>query len=130
MNALDSIGEGRVSRPCYHSGREFMKDKSEIARVLADAHRRVEPAISRIIRVVAGGDRERDLDEPIKLLEVNPDTSESGILPIAFGADPPRIPFPSLVIEVTEGEFDKIRSGSLFLPDGWQLGDTLYPTAA
>jgi hypothetical protein len=105
-------------------------DKSEIARVLADAHRGVEPAISRIIRLVADGDRERDSGEPIKLLEVNPDTSASGIFPIAFGADPPRIPFPSVVIEVTEGEFDEIRNGSLFLPDGWQLGYTLYPTAA
>ncbi|HEV2991521.1 MAG TPA: hypothetical protein VG759_24005 [Candidatus Angelobacter sp.] len=109
---------------------DAMPDKSEIARVLAEAHRNIEPAISRIIRLVADGDREHDSREPIKLLEVNPDTSPSGILPIAFGADPPRVPFPSVIIEVTEAEFDKIRNGSLFLPDGWKLGDTLYPTAA
>ena len=98
--------------------------------MIAEAHRRIEPASSRIIPLVADDDRERDSGEPIKLLEVNPDTSASGILPIAFGADPSRIPFPSVVIEVTEGEFNEIRSGNLFLPDGWQLGDTLYPTAA
>ncbi len=107
-----------------------MPDKDEIARAIAEAHRRVEPAINRIIRVVADEDSEADSSEPIKLLEVNPDTSASGILPIAFGADPPNIPFPSVVIEVTEGEFDEIQNGRLFLPEGWQLGNTLYPTAA
>jgi hypothetical protein len=100
-------------------------DKTEIARRLAGAHRSIEPGISRIVRVVA--DREQDVSEPVKLLEVNPDTSPSGIVPIAFSADPPRIPFPSVVIEVTEAEFDKILRGSLPLPDGWRLGDELYP---
>jgi hypothetical protein len=103
-------------------------DKSEIARTLADAHRKVEPGISRIVRVIA--DQEQATDEPVKLLEVNPDTSPSGIVPIAFGPDPPRIPFPSVVIEVTEAEFESIRSGSLRLPDGWRLSDTLYPSTA
>ncbi len=96
--------------------------------MLADAHREIEPAISRIFRVIS--DREQDTDEPVKLLEVNPDTSPSGIFPIAFSADPPRVPFPLVVIEVTEGEFEKINEGSLPLPDGWRLGEPLYqPTA-
>jgi hypothetical protein len=34
------------------------------------------------------------------------------------------------VIEVTEAEFENIRTGRLPLPDGWRLGDTLYPGAA
>jgi len=105
-----------------------LPDKGEIARLLADAHREYEPAITRIIRVVA--DKEQALDEPVKLLEVNPDTSPSGIVPIAFGPDPPRIPFASVIIEVTEGEFESIRAGGLVLPDGWRLGDTLYQSAA
>lgn len=105
-----------------------MPNKSETARVLADAHRKVEPGIRRIIRVVAV--REDDAGEPVKLLEVNPDTSPSGIFPIAFSPDPPRVPFPSVVIEVTEGEFEKIKAGSLTLPDGWQLGETLYSSTA
>jgi len=105
-----------------------MPDKGEIAKVLADAHREYEPSITRIIRVIA--DQEHATDEPVKLLEVNPDTSPSGIVPIAFGPDPPRIPFPSVVIEVTETEFESVRAGGLLLPDGWRLGDTLYPSAA
>jgi hypothetical protein len=103
-------------------------DKSQVARMLADAHREIEPGISRIFRVIS--DKEQDADEPIKLLEVNPDTSPSGIVPIAFGADPPRVPFPSMVIEVTEGEFEKIRAKSLPLPEGWRLGEPLYQHTA
>jgi hypothetical protein len=104
-----------------------MVDKSKIARELADAHRKFEPGIMRIIRVVT--DSEDDPGEPVKLLEVNPDTSPSGIVPIAFGPDPPQIPFPTVVIEVTEAEYDKILEGSLKLPDGWLRDETLYPRA-
>lgn len=105
-----------------------LADKGEVAKALAEAHRKIEPGINRIVRVIA--DQEQASDEPVKLLEVNPDTSPSGIVPIAFGPDPPRIPFPSVVIEVTEAEFENIRTGRLPLPDGWRLGDTLYPGAA
>lgn len=107
--------------------RGTMPEKSEIARLLADAHREVEPAISRIIRLLS--DRENESREPVKLLEVNPATSPSGILPIAFTADPPRVPYPSVVVEVTEAEFEQINAGALRLPDGWRLGDVLYPSA-
>jgi hypothetical protein len=103
-------------------------DKGEAASALAEAHRRIEPAISRIVRVIAEG--EHTSDEPVKLLEVNPETSPSGIIPIAFGPDPPAIPFPSIVIEVTEAEFERLLAGSLTLPEGWRLGDTLYSQAA
>jgi hypothetical protein len=105
-----------------------LPDKSAVAMVLADAHRKFEPAIKSIIRVVAN--EESAAHEPVKLLEVNPQTSPSGIVPIAFGPDPPQIPFPSVVIEVTEGEFENIRSGKLPLPEGWRLGEILYPSAA
>ena len=67
-----------------------MPEKNEIALRLAEAHRTMEPAINRIVRLVAAGEDESR--EPVKLLEVNPGTSPSGILPIAFGADPPRVP--------------------------------------
>ena len=59
-----------------------MPEKNEIARLLADAHRAFETAISRIVRLVS--DREKKLAKPVKLLEVNPATSPSGIFPIAF----------------------------------------------
>ena len=104
-----------------------MLDKKDVARTLAEAHRRVDPEIRCIIRVVA--EREDDPAEPVKLLEVNSDTPRAGIVPIAFGAAPPEVPFPSVIIEVTEDELKEIRSGSLPLPNGWRLQGTLYPTA-
>ncbi len=105
-----------------------MPEKDEVARQLAEAHRTMDPAINRIIRLLA--EREDDAREPVKLLEVNPATSPSGIFPIAFTADPPRVPYPSVVVEVTEAEFDQINAGTLPLPAGWHLGSTLYPAAA
>jgi hypothetical protein len=105
-----------------------MPDKDEVARLLADAHREIEPTIERIVRLVS--QQEADAHEPVKLLEVNPATSPSGIMPIAFGADPPDVPYPSIVVEVTPDEFDRLRNGQLHLPNGWTLGDTIYPRAA
>jgi hypothetical protein len=104
------------------------QSKDEIARVLAEAHHDMEPVISRIVRLVA--DQEGDEREPVKLLEVNPATSPSGILPIAFAADPPGVPYASVVVEVTEREFEQIREGRLDLPAGWRMGETLFPAAA
>ena len=101
-----------------------MPEKDEIAKLLADAHRQIEPTIRRIIRLLT--EREDDIREPVKLLEVNPATSPSGIFPIAFTADPPEIPYPSVVVEVTEVEFEQINAGTLKLPTGWRLGNTLY----
>jgi hypothetical protein len=103
-------------------------DKRAVANALAHAHREIEPSISRIVQVV--DDRDSESGEPVKLLEVNPQTFESGILPVVFGADPPRVPFPSVIIEVTEREYQAIRDGSLSLPHGWRLGETIFPAAA
>lgn len=105
-----------------------MPTKEEIANLLAAAHRRIEPSISRIVRLVA--EREEEANEPVKLLEVNPATSPSGIVPVAFTADPPDVPYPSVVVEVTESEYTRICSRELPLPQGWDLGDTIFPAAA
>jgi hypothetical protein len=103
-------------------------DKTEMAKTLARAYKQADPTISRIVRVLA--DPEQEATEPVKLLEVNPETSASGIIPVSLGAAPPEFPFPSVVIEVTENEFDAIREGKLPLPEGWRLDETLYPVPA
>jgi len=102
-----------------------MPDKDEVAALLAVAHREAEPGITRIVRLV--GPRETEAREPVKLLEVNPATSPSGVLPIAFTADPPNVPYASVVIEVTPDEYTRIERGELPLPNDWSLGVTLYP---
>lgn len=105
-----------------------MRKKSDVARLLAEAHRELEPTIRYIVHLI--NDREDDVSEPVKLLEVNPVTSPSGICPIAFAADPPQVPYPSVIVEVTEMEFEQIKQGKLPLPAGWRLGETLFPAAA
>jgi hypothetical protein len=105
-----------------------MTSREEVARLLAKAHCEAEPSIVRIVRLVS--QVEDDDRDPVKLLEVNPETSPSGILPIAFAADLPDVPFPSVVVEVTPDEFAQIEKGKLALPNGWRLGTTLFPVAA
>ena len=104
-----------------------MQNKDTVAFNLAQSHRDADPAITRVVRLLS--DSETQTMEPIKLLEVNPDTSPSGVLPIAFGPDSDSgVPFPAIVIEVTESEFEQIEDGQLSLPDGWRIGQTIYPT--
>ena len=101
-----------------------MLEKDEIARVLAQAHKEIEATITRIVRIV--GPNEADGREPIKLLEVNTAATPSGIWPIAFTPDPPKIPYGSVVVEVTPGEYDAIVANELVLPTGWKLGEELF----
>ncbi len=104
-----------------------MKNKDIVAIDLAQAHRDADPAITRVVRLLS--DSEAQTMEPIKLLEVNPETSPSGVLPIAFAPDlETGIPFPAIIIEVTESEFELIEDGQLSLPDGWRRGQTIDPT--
>ena len=105
-----------------------MDEKDDTARVLAEAHHQEQTTITRIVRLL--GPREEDGSEPIKLLEVNPATSPSGIWPIAFTPDPPEVRFGSVVVEVTPAEYEDIVAQRLLLPHGWTLGDTLYQSAA
>lgn len=105
-----------------------MPDKDDIARILAIAHQNLEATITTIVRLVST-DEEAE-SEPIKLLEVNSATSPSGIWPVAFSADPPEIPYATVVVEVTPKEYEEIRRGQMELPEGWRLGDVLYGTAA
>jgi hypothetical protein len=103
-----------------------MTVKEDTAKKQAEAHRRIEPSILRIMRIVTSG--EESPAEPVKLLEVNRDTSPSGIVPIAFGPTE-GVPFPSVVVEVTPDEYEKLTRNQLELPAGWKLGETLYEVA-
>ena len=100
-----------------------MKTKDEVARELAEAHRKFEPDITRIQRITTT--EEENPNEPVKLLEVNPETPPSGIVPVAFGAVN-GLPYPSVVVEVTPDEYDRLKGGELTLPAGWALGETLF----
>ena len=107
-----------------------MPDKELEATILAAAHYRVEPGIREIYRVLGPQDAEASPSEPIKLLEVNVDTIPAGVMPLGFGPLPTSgIHFPSIIIEVTPDEFDRIQNAELLLPSGWVLGG-LMPRSA
>jgi len=60
--------------------------------------------------------------EPVKLLEVNARSIPTGIQGVYFGPDPSAgILFPSIVYEVTPGEFERIERGELPLPAGMRM---------
>lgn len=94
---------------------------------LAKRHYEIEPGLTQIFRITDTAEDAQIIHaHPIKLLEVNANTVESGVMPLHFGPAPARgIPFSSVIIEVTPNEFEKIRSHELKLPDGWEIGEEL-----
>ncbi|KPA17377.1 hypothetical protein MHK_002398 [Candidatus Magnetomorum sp. HK-1] len=101
------------------------KSKWETAVRLARGHFEVEPHLKRIFLLEPI--KEQDPDEPIKLLEIVEGTIERGIEPIAFTSDPEHgIDYPSMIIEVSPGEFQHICNGEISLKDnGWMVGKEL-----
>ena len=104
--------------------------RDAVAQRLAQAHYAVEPGIRAIVQLEAGASREGDSKEPIKLLEVNDNTTAIGIHPIFFGAHPDSgILYPSVIVEVTSAEYEQIRRQPSMLPNGWRLGRELARVA-
>lgn len=95
------------------------------AEVLARNHCEVEPNLTCAFLIESTN--EDDPNEPIKLLEVVEGTIERGIEPVAFTADPDRgLDYPSMIVEVSPGEYERIRLGGLDLGRlGWKLGEEL-----
>jgi len=101
-----------------------MRTKDENARDLAEKHYEVESGLIRIFRLTGGNEVELKPTEPIKLLEVNEHTTPSGIMPLQFGPVPASgIFYPSVIVEVTPDEFERIQTRELALPQGWQIGE-------
>jgi hypothetical protein len=124
------------NEPCPHCGsRERIvvaldvavaAEKEAAAAELAKIHYNLEAGLSQIFRLTSSARSEVSPTEPIKLLEVNEDTVESGVMPLNFGPMPNRgINFPSTIIEVTPNEFKRIQMHELRLPEGWQIREEL-----
>ena len=102
-----------------------MKTKDEEARQLAETHYQLEAGITKIFRILSAEAESRP-NEPIKLLEVNQFTVPSGVMPLQFASSPNHgIHYPSVIIEVTPEEFERIQKRELALPKNWTLGDLL-----
>lgn len=103
-----------------------MLDKEEARKRLALKHYSLEPGITHIFTLWGTPEYETRPGEPIKLLEVNTNTVPSGVMPLHFGPVPASgVPFPSVIVEVTPAEFERIKSSELKLPKDWRLGDEL-----
>jgi hypothetical protein len=103
-----------------------MRTKDQTAKLLADAHFRLDEGITRIFRIMEAD--EGDRLKPVKLLEINPMTAEVGISPVGLSADPGRgIAYPSVIVEISPDEFEQLRRGELNLPHDWRLGEELFP---
>lgn len=96
-----------------------MQEKDEVAASLIAWHFRIEPELRAIYRIISAN--EDVPGEPIKLLEVNAASVETGrVVPFAFGAAGD-ITYPSVVAEVTPAEMDAIRQAKIALPTAWSL---------
>jgi len=103
-----------------------MLSKDEQARELARKHYDIEDGITQIVRITQSAEVETGPTAPIILLESNTNTVPSGVTPIRFGPDPASgVQYPSVIVEVTPEEFDRIKSRELQLPLGWNLADPI-----
>ena len=116
--------KGVLMRTINASDQPVATEKAEAAKQLAKRHYDVEAGLTKIFRLTGTADVEVSPLEPIKLLEVNTTTASSGIMPLHFGAAPSSgIPFPSIIVEVTPDEFEKIQTQELKLPEGWRIAE-------
>lgn len=101
------------------SPRVIPPTKDEAAQTLIRWHFTIEPATLEIYRFLAHD--EETADEPIKLLEVNQATMETGRIdtfPFGPAGD---IPYPIVIAQITPEEMQRVRDGSIVLPQGWDL---------
>jgi hypothetical protein len=108
---------------------DIKTNKANFASELAQSHIEDDPDIQVIRRINSCPDREMEDDEPVKLLEVTPQTSASGIMPIYLGPNRDDAPYPSIMVVITPGEYEALKAGTLKLPEQWQLGAPIFSQA-
>lgn len=95
------------------------RTKEEAARELIARHFRGEPALRRIYWIVTAADDSDD--EPIKLLEVNQNAPSEAQLEFFNFPPSEHFPYRSLVAEISPAQMERVRDGSILLPDGWDI---------
>lgn len=118
--------------PCPGCGEDavatLLAMKGAAARELAQKHYEVETGLVQVFHMKSSVEIESAPLDPIKLLEVNENSTPTGVMPLYFGPIPTRsgISFPTIILEVTPDEFKRIETHELKLPDGW-LHSELIP---
>jgi hypothetical protein len=99
------------------------KPISDVARELAEAHRKEDPATKAVFLA-------EDLTE-VRLVEVSGSVSTSGeVLPFRFAPRPDLgVPYASVVVLLSEDDWARIERGELALPPDWGTRATLKKIA-
>ena len=100
------------------------KSIPDVARELAEAHRKEDPTTTVFLAEDPGEDE-------VRLVEVSDSVETSGeVLPFRFAARPDQgIPYASVVILLSESEWARVQRGELRLPEGWGTPDALKKIA-
>jgi hypothetical protein len=100
--------------------------KDDQAKRLAQKHYQIEDGITQIFQIKQRVNMDIVRAKPVTLLEINANTIPSGIMPIRFGPNPSsRFKYPSVILEFTPDEFEKIQTHELPLPERWELGELI-----
>src|SRR5579872_3543849 len=109
------ISPEQSGAPCPDCGslnrQIVLEERGTAAEQLAKMHYAVEDGLTRVFRITTGKADHESPNEPIRLLEVNENTVAAGIMPLYFGPAPAiGIKYPSIIVEVTPEEFDRIQA--------------------
>lgn len=103
------------------SGAEAAAAREKAALELARKHVEAEPGLTRVILFSGGHGSAAPTTEPIKLVAINSTTVAAGVMPLHFGPLPESgVALPSIIIEVTPEEYQRIEAHELTLPEGWE----------
>ena len=105
-----------------------MLTKEEAVREMVASHYQFDPRIREIIRFLSP--HEEDPTEPIKVLDVTPDTPLSGrVMAFTFGPYE-NFPYKMQTADITPEEMEQVRRQEIPLPSGWSLQNSvIYPAS-
>lgn len=94
-------------------------DKDTTADRLIDWHFSIDSGTIAVYRILSNNENSKD--EPIKLLEINEDTIETGRVDAFVFGPTEEVPYSTIMAVVTQAEMTKIENGEIQLPGGWDL---------
>lgn len=91
----------------------LMKSIEDVAHELADAHRKEDPETVAVYLA--------DSSSEVRLVEVSSSVGDSGeVLPFRFAASVEHdVPYPSVVVLLSEADWKRVEAGDLDLPEDW-----------
>ena len=105
-----------------------MLTKEEVIPELLEWHFQVDPRLVKVYRFLSPN--EDDPREPIKFLEVSPDTPASGsVMTFTFGGTE-ALPYSTTVATITPEEMEQVQRNEIPLPPGWNWNEKLDLTEA